>query len=212
MTPSRAQGDPVRDRIVSFLERCVDRGVPPTVREIGEAVGLRSPASVHRHLRTLEAEGRIVSDGAGRSRTWKLPAPGRRRGSAPVTIPVVGRIAAGEPIESLEGEEEALAIPPRAFASSGDVVALRVEGKSMTEAGIFSGDYAIIRRQPEVENGQVAAVAIDGEGTLKVWRQRGSRIALEPRARGFEAIRIGRGTAEVQVFGRLVGVLRMFEK
>ena len=80
----------------------------------------------------------------------------------------------------------------------------------MTDAGILSGDYAIIRRQPEVENGQVAAVSIDGEGTLKVWRRSGGKIALEPRARGFDVIRLGRKSGDVRVFGRLVGVARMF--
>ncbi len=210
MTPSRAAGEPTRDQIVSFLERCADRGVPPTVREIGDAVGLRSPASVHRQLRTLEEDGRIICDGDGRSRSWRITKPkSRRRGGG--MIPVVGRIAAGEPIDSLEGEEDFLPIPPNGFASSGDVVALRVEGNSMTDAGILSGDYAIIRRQPEVENGQVAAVSIDGQGTLKVWRRTGKgKISLEPRARGFEVIRLGRGSGEVSVFGRLVGVARMY--
>ena len=210
MTPSRSAGEPTRDQIVSFLERCADRGVPPTVREIGDAVGLRSPASVHRQLRTLEEEGRIICDGDGRSRSWRITKPkSRRRGGG--MIPIVGRIAAGEPIDSLDGEDEFLPLPPGAFASSGDVVALRVEGNSMTDAGILSGDYAIIRRQPEVENGEVAAVSINGEGTLKVWKRVGEgRITLEPRARGFEAIRLGRNSGEISVFGRLVGVTRLF--
>lgn len=214
MPPTRADGEPTRMRIVAFLERCADRGAPPTVREIADAIGLRSPASVHRHLRTLEEEGRIVQEGEGRSRSWRVAAPrgGRRRGRSNTvgSIPVVGRIAAGEPIDSLDAEEEPLPLPPEAFASSGDIVALRVEGDSMSEAGILSGDHAIIRRQPEVENGQVAAVSIDGEGTLKVWRRTGRKVALEPRARGFDVIRVGRRSGEVRVFGRLVGVARMF--
>ena len=208
MTPSRADGDPTREQIVAFLERCADRGVPPTVREIGEAVGLRSPASVHRQLRTLEEEGRIASDGDGRSRSWRVTKGKRRRGNA--SIPVVGRIAAGEPIESLSGEEEPLPFPPSAFARSGDIVALRVEGSSMSDAGILSGDYAIIRRQPEVENGEVAAVTVEGEGTLKVWKQSGERIRLEPRAKGFEVIKLGRRSGDVRIFGRLVGVARLY--
>jgi len=183
--------------------------VPPTVREIGEAVGLRSPASVHRQLRALELAGRIASEEDGRSRRWRLAAgrsPRRRAGS----IPVVGRIAAGAPIESLEGDTDPLPLPPEAFAGSGEVVALRVEGESMREAGILPGDYAIIRRQPEVENGEVAAVTIDGGGTLKVWRQSGRQVALEPRARGFLPIPLGPRSGEVRVFGRLVGVARLY--
>ena len=151
----------------------------------------------------------IIGDADGRSRSWRLARSrkGRRGGGV---IPVVGRIAAGEPIESLDGEEDPLAIPPDAFSTSGDIVALRVEGNSMTEAGILSGDYAIIRRQPEVENGQVAAVSIEGEGTLKVWRRTGERVSLEPRARGFDVIRLGKRSGDVRVFGRLVGVARLF--
>jgi len=113
-------------------------------------------------------------------------------------------------IDRLDVEEDPPPLPPEAFASSGHVVALRVEGDSMSEAGILSGDYAIIRRQPEVENGQVAAVSLDGEGTLKVWRRTGRKVSLEPRARGFDAIRVGRASGDVRVFGRLVGVARLF--
>jgi repressor LexA len=204
-----SRGDPTRERILAFLERCAGRGVPPTVREIGEAVGLSSPASVHRQLRALEEHGRIAVEEDGRSRRWRLAGWGgrgaRRRGGA---IPVVGRIAAGEPIESLEAEES-LPLPPEAFAA-GEIVALRVEGESMTGAGIFPGDYAIIRRQPAVENGEVAAVTIDGCGTLKVWRRSGRQVALEPRARGFATIRVGRHTGDVRVFGRLVGLARLY--
>ena len=202
-------GDATRERILAHLERCAGRGVPPTVREIGEAVGLRSPASVHRQLRALELAGKIASEEDGRSRRWRLAGArgARRRGG---TIPVVGRIAAGEPIENLEGEAESLPLPPEAFAASGEVVALRVEGGSMREAGILPGDYAIIRRQPQVENGEVAAVTIDGAGTLKVWRRSGRMVALEPRARGFAPIPIGPRSGEVRVFGRLVGVARLY--
>jgi len=209
-TPPPRDGDATRERIIAHLERCAGRGVPPTVREIGEAVGLRSPASVHRQLRALELAGRIASEEDGRSRRWRLAgarAP-RRRGAS--TIPVVGRIAAGEPIESTEGDAELLPLHPDAFASSGDVVALRVEGESMRDAGILPGDYAIIRRQPTVENGEVAAVTIDGSGTLKVWRRSGRQVALEARARGFDPIPVGPRSGEVRVFGRLVGVARLY--
>ncbi len=210
MPPSRAAGDSTRAQILAFLRRCTSRGIPPTVREIGEAVGLRSPASVHRQLRALEGEGHITCSGEGRSRSWQLKElPARKKGSGR-TIPVVGRIAAGAPIDSLETDEEPLPLSPDAFATSGDVVALRVEGDSMSDAGILSGDFAIIRRQPEVENGEVAAVTLDGEGTLKVWRRRGSQIELEPRARGFDVIRVSQDSGEIGIFGRLVGVVGFF--
>ncbi len=210
MAPSRAAGDATRAQILAFLRRCKSRGIPPTVREIGEAVGLRSPASVHRQLRALEVEGHVASSGEGRSRGWQLKDQPTRKKGSDRTIPVVGRIAAGAPIDSLETDEEALPLSPDAFATSGDVVALRVEGDSMSDAGILSGDFAIIRRQPEVENGEVAAVTLDGEGTLKVWRRRGSQIELEPRARGFDVIRVDQDSGEIGIFGRLVGVVGFF--
>ncbi|MFQ5655337.1 MAG: transcriptional repressor LexA [Planctomycetota bacterium] len=219
MNAERLPQGSTRERVFRFLAECDAAGDPPTVREIGEAVGLRSPASVHRQLRMLEEAGLISINLTGRSRGWRVTASGglrgrRRRGAAgrDGEIPIAGRIAAGVPIESLDVEAQTLPISPRAFAASGEVVALCVEGKSMIDAGILPGDYAIIRRQPRVENGEVAAVSIDGEGTLKRWRRKGMRVALEAANRRFPPIPLGRRSLEVRVYGKLIGVVRFAER
>ena len=201
------RGHDTRERIRHYLLQCQSQGEIPTVREMGHALGLRSPATVQQHLRALEEDGVITRSGAGRSRAWRVvQAPTLRTRH---TIPVVGRIAAGQPIESLPEDENPLPISPRSFAASGEVVALRVEGDSMIEVGILPGDFAIVRRQPRVENGEVAAVLVNGEGTLKRWRQKGStRAALEPANRRFAAISLSRGSGDVSVYGKLVGVIR----
>ncbi len=113
-------------------------------------------------------------------------------------------------MESLEEKGVRLPFPARSFARSGKVVALRIEGHSMTEAGIMDGDYVIIRRQPRVENGEIAAVSLAGEGTLKRWRIKGRRVRLEPANARFSDIPLGRGRGEVRIFGKLVGVVRIF--
>ena len=129
-------------------------------------------------------------------------------------VPVVGHIAAGEPIENClacgDPPETWLPLRSQAFVGSGDLVALRVEGMSMRDAGILSGDYAIIRCQPEVENGEIAAITVDGEGTLKRWSRRGSQIRLEGANPDFPTIDLSKGKGTVEVFGRLVGVIRWF--
>ena len=216
--------DSTRERICRFLQECDLSGDPPTVREIGQAVGLSSPATVHQHLRSLEEDGIVVRTGGEprrggshhRSRGWRLAERKLPRSRPSETIPVVGRIAAGHPLESLGSEMEPLPFSPRAFASSGRIVALQVEGESMVEAGILDGDYAIIRRQPRVENGEIAAVTLqegpeEREGTLKRWRVKGKRVRLEPASEGFDDIPLRRRT-EVRVFGKLVGVIRQFRK
>lgn len=213
----------ILDAII-FLSR---RGDTPTVREIGVLVGRRSPATVQKHLTALEAAGVIEMTG-------------KSRGIRPIKgtgIPIVGRIAAGEPLETpdmyaenavdddslrLFGFEE-LPIDPGVFLSGtvpGDVVALRVAGDSMVDAGILDGDMVIIRRQPAVEEGQIAAVLVDGAGTLKRWhvqtaeaspreRSRAESVRLTPENRRFEPIEIRQGDhQDVRVFGRYIGLIR----
>lgn len=205
-TPRR-RGDTgsTREAVLAFISERESQGRPATVREIADELQLSSPATVHRHLRNLEARGEVVRDPAGGSRSWR---PRATAGG----VPVVGRIAAGEPIENClacgEPPESWLPLRSEALVGSGDLVALRVEGLSMREAGILPGDFAIIRCQPEVENGEVAAVTVDGEGTLKRWSKRGSEIRLEGANPQFPAIDLSDGKKAVEIFGRLVGVVR----
>lgn len=211
-----------RARVLEVIRLGAQQGRPPTVREIATQLGLSSPASVHRHLRRLEESGFIRRDPIGGSRGW-MPI-GTTSPSTPDSIPIVGTIAAGEPIESCtdagEPAREWLDISPQSFSTSGVVVALKIDGMSMQDAGILSGDLAIVRRQPTVENGEIAAVTVSGEGTLKTWRietaSAGKRtrkqIRLEAANPEFEDIEVDPDQQEVEVFGKLVGVLRHFDR
>ncbi|MEE2889790.1 MAG: transcriptional repressor LexA [Planctomycetota bacterium] len=211
-----------RAQVLDVIRIGAQHGRPATVREIATQLGLSSPASVHRHLRRLEQSGFICRDPRGGSRRWR-PVPGTNP-TAPDAIPIVGTIAAGEPIESCTDggsqPHEWLQIAPQAFGASGVVVALKVEGMSMQDAGILSGDLAIVRRQPTVENGEIAAVTVDGQGTLKSWRiesarrGRGSRRRIQLKAANseFEDIEVDPEQQSIEVFGKLVGVIRHFDR
>jgi repressor LexA len=175
-------------QVFEALSYLMEKGELPTVRELGALVGLRSPATVMKHLRALEREKLITMN--GKSRGIRICNEPLGKG-----IKVVGKIAAGRPIEAVSVEDvptetsiEASAetstetdsagykipINPEIFAGSGKLMALCVAGDSMIEAGILDGDYVIIRRQAQVENGEIAAVDINGEVTLKRWQRQRS--------------------------------------
>lgn len=157
----------------------------------------------------------------GGSRSW-APSPSvLNLPDSEKTIPVVGRIAAGMPIESCldqgHSPDEWLEMAPTAFGQKSDVVALLVEGESMRDAGIHSGDHAVIRRQSSVENGEIAAVTIEGEGTLKRWRMKpgkgkNSKVFLEAAHPDFPPLELKAEMGEIQIFGKLIGVVRRFRR
>jgi repressor LexA len=218
MVPTKKQRQVLE--ALTFLNQ---KGENPTVREVASLLGLSSPATVHKHLHTLEKEGLIKL--SGKSRGIKLHGttpPVHQADHSQAGIPLVGRIAAGLPIENPGswGEVEELAMDPRLFfpgAVPGEIVALRVIGESMVEAGILAGDIVIIRRQPTVEEGEIAAVTVDGEGTLKRWQVRekavGSNrsitVRLSPANARFAPLEIDAGHhQEVRVFGKYLGLIR----
>lgn len=187
----------VLDWILGVVE---ERGYFPSFREIGEAFGMRSPASVARHIEALVKKGRLVREG-GRVR----PAGGRRRDRG---VPIVGRVAAGRPIlaeEHLEGR-----LDLEALYGEGAFFAVRVEGESMRDAGILPGDLAIVRAQHRVASGQVALAYLgeDQEATIKVFRWRGDRVELEPRNPAFSSITVGPEDPYFRIGGKVVGVVR----
>ncbi len=223
-TDSMTQPDPqgtTRERLLDLILNGTGR--PASVRELATDLGLSSPASVHRHLKKLAQEGWITQVPGGGARSWepcdRSDQEKTDRFTSSQQIPIVGRIAAGVPIEScLEGghsPDHWLDMPPTAFGQKRDVVALLIEGESMREAGIHSGDHAVIRCQPKVENGEIAAVTIDGEGTLKRWRVASGRrppakIQLEAAHPDFPPLVLKKGMGEIQVFGKLIGIVRKF--
>ncbi|MCL5123963.1 MAG: transcriptional repressor LexA [Deltaproteobacteria bacterium] len=190
--------------IGTFQER---EGFPPSLREICNALGLVSTGSLMKHIQSLESEG-LIKGAQGRKRAWKIVNPADRK--AP-SIPIVGQIAAGQPILAQENKEEELPINPSFFGST-DAFALRVKGDSMIEAHIQDGDLAIIHPQQDSENGSIVAVIVEDiepEATLKIFRIDDDRIELRPANQSYEPLIFkGKDRSKIKVLGKLVGVIR----
>src|SRR5947208_314879 len=211
-----AQGGPMltarQQEIWNFLVQYVDgHGYPPTVREIGEAVGLASPSTVHAHLANLERAGLLKRDPTkpraleltGRPRT--APAHGE---PAVRRLPLVGQIAAGGPLLAEENIEDYLAVP-EPLSRGGEEFLLRVRGDSMERAGILEGDFVVVRRQQDARDGDIV-VALAGddestdEATVKRFFREGSRVRLQPENEALEPIY----ASHVQILGKVTGVFR----
>lgn len=180
-------------------------GIAPTIREIGDHFGLRSPGGIHRILTLLKEKGFILAE-SGKKRSWRSVGPLPGKG-----IPVLGVIAAGRPIEAIASSGEQIAVSPAVFGCD-NCFALRVSGDSMIDAHIMEGDLAIIRPQQQVENGEIAAVIIQDlllEATLKIIRRHRRTISLEPANRTYSAIIFnGAECDKVTVLGKCVGIIR----
>ena len=190
-------------RILEFIRTAAhERGYPPTVREIGEAVGLTSSSSVHSQLENLERKGYLTKD------PTKPRAIGESGVDRGVQVPLVGRIAAGAPTLAEQQVESMLAVPSEFTGRSGEHFALRVAGDSMTGAGIDDGDVVLIRRQDDCDDGDIVAAIQPGpaedEATVKRLQRRDGRVVLipeNPRLEPFEMADGGR------VLGKVVAVL-----
>ncbi|KAE8763827.1 transcriptional repressor LexA [Georgenia thermotolerans] len=210
-----------RQRLIlaTIRSAVAERGYPPSMREIGEAVGLTSPSSVKHQLGVLERKGYVRRD-PNRPRAIELidqvgarassvtgpvaafDAEGLRTGPATL-VPVVGRIAAGGPILAEQAVEDVFPLP-RQLVGDGELFLLRVVGESMIDAAICDGDWVVVRRQPVAENGEIVAAMIDGEATVKTFQRRDGHVWLLPQNPAFSPIP---GDA-AQVLGRVVTVLR----
>jgi repressor LexA len=187
-----------------------EHGYPPSVREIGEIVGLASPSSVHAHLSSLEAKGFLKRD-PSKPRAMEVridrdtdleirPSPSRN-------VPLLGEIAAGGPIVAEESVEELVTLP-RSLVGEGDLFMLRVRGESMLDAGVLPGDLVVVRRQERVEQGEMCAALIDGEATVKFFRRdRSGEVFLDPANERYEPIGLS-SDQDVSVMGKVVAVLR----
>jgi repressor LexA len=201
-----------QQEIWQFLTKYVDEhGYPPTVREIGEAVGLASPSTVHAHLANLERAGLIKRDPT-KPRALELrrdPKPEPARTPTDVhRLPLVGEIAAGGPLLAEENVEDYVAVP-EPLARGGEEFLLRVKGDSMIDAGILDGDLVVVRRQQTARNGEIV-VALAGqdeaadEATVKRFFRENGHIRLQPENRALEPIYAD----HVQVLGVVTGVFR----
>jgi repressor LexA len=203
-----------QQEIWNYLVEYVDQhGYPPTVREIGERVGLASPSTVHAHLANLERAGLLKRDPTkpraleliGRERRDAAPAPQAEEARDVSRLPLVGEIAAGGPMLAEENIEEYLPMPA---STRGDFL-LRVKGESMIDAGILDGDLVIVQRAQDARNGEIV-VALAGEdesadeATVKTFYREKGRVRLQPENASLEPIY----AAHVQILGRVVGVFR----
>jgi len=217
--------------LICFIaDRLNDTGVSPSFEEMKDALDLKSKSGVHRLISALEERGflRRLPNRARALEVLKLPERGETKKAAPtpakdnvvtlarpapapandvIEIPLHGRIAAGVPIEALEGST--MLPVPAALLGSGEHYALEVAGDSMVEAGIFDGDYALIRRQETARDGEIVVALIeDSEATLKYFRNEGSMVRLDPANRAYDAQRYR--PDQVRVQGRLAGLLRRY--
>jgi repressor LexA len=213
-TRRRTSLSPKQHAILEAIQRSVaTRGYPPSMREIGDAVGLASLSSVTHQLKQLELSGYLRRD-AKRPRALEvvIPVPTSTSiehdtpsvpfGDAAM-VPLVGRIAAGIPITAEQQIDEVFPLP-RQLVGKGDLFMLKVVGESMIEAAICDGDWVVVRSQQTAENGDIVAAMLDGEATVKVFRQRDGHTWLLPRNSAFEPI-LG---DEAVVLGKIVAILR----
>ncbi|MBU2670415.1 transcriptional repressor LexA [Actinoplanes bogorensis] len=187
-------------QVLSMIREWIDQhGYPPTIREIGAAVGLDSPSSVAHQLKVLEDRG-FIRRGARGSRAIDVRTPGEQSN---VPVPVLGTIAAGAPILADEHVDEELNLP-LSLVGHGTLFALKVKGDSMIDAAICDGDTVVVRQQQVADNGDIVAAMIDGEATVKVLRLTGRHIELVPRNPAYDVI----PGDDATILGRVVTVLR----
>ena len=201
------------DRQRAILEFIVseqrDRGYPPSVREIGEAVGLTSPSTVHSHLETLQRRGFLRKDPTKPRAIevrWDRASGGTAERRPMDYVPLVGDVAAGTDVLAAENIEELVPIPAD-FTGAGDLFMLRVRGDSMIEAGILDGDFVVVRQQSEARTNDIVCAGIPGdEATIKTFTKQGGRIVLVPANARLAPIELD--PADVTIFGKVVTVLR----
>jgi len=197
-------------QILEFIETQVqERGFPPSVREIGEAVGLTSPSTVHSHLASLQRLGYLRRD-PSKPRAIEVrydPNSGAALERRPVrNVPLVGDVAAGTDVLAQENVEELLPLPTD-FTGDGDLFMLRVRGDSMIEVGIFDGDFVVVRAQPTADKGDIVVAGIPGdEATIKTYSRKADKITLIPANPKLEPMVFD--ADEVTIYGRVVTVMR----
>lgn len=213
-----------REVLELISETAQRTGRPPTLREIGRQLGITSTNGVRDHLQALIEKGFIRRDERSARGIQLLRAPSsgpRSRVGAPrrsrpaaqlgdrqvVSVPVVGRVAAGEPILAEQNVEQHLAID-KELIRDGDVFALRVRGDSMRDAGILDGDYVFVRQQPTAQPRDIVVALLDDEATVKRYVPKGETVRLEPENPAYEAIVVSRGDPRLSILGKVAAVLR----
>ncbi len=205
-------------RILSFMKNEIKhKGYPPTVREICQALGIRSTSTVHKDIENLVREGLIVKDPSkprainiiDEGITADAAVPDSVERTDVEDIPIVGRIAAGTPILAEQNIEETFPVPSRYLSRGADSFMLRVRGDSMIEAGILDGDLILVRQQDTAENGDIVVAMIDGfesEATVKTFYREDGHVRLQPENSAMSPIIV----KDVAILGKVRGVFRYF--
>ena len=192
-----------QQEIFEFIKRYGKKyGYPPTVREIGKAVGLASSSTVHAHLANLEKYG-VLKRNPTKPRAIEVLIDRAKRAVSPGGLPLVGQVAAGQPVLAEENIEEYVQVPDIGGGDEGEYV-LRVSGDSMRDAGIMEGDYVVVRPQETADDGDIVVALLGEEATVKRFYKEKDHVRLQPENDDMEAIR----SSDVEVVGRVVGVFR----
>ena len=194
----------MQQQIYDYIVRTIrEQGYAPSVREIGDAVGLKSPSTVHFHLKHMEEMG-VIERSAGKGRTITLTGGLPEENPPEDRIPIVGRVAAGTPILAQECIEDYLTFDTG--GRSGEFFALRVRGESMINAGILPDDLVVVRQQPDASNGEIVVALLGEEATVKRLSRRGGQVWLMPENENYRPID-GR---QAQIMGKVTAVIRQY--
>lgn len=200
----------MEEKVLSYIKEFIQTNqYPPSVREIGNAVGLKSSSSVHRYLLILEEKGLLLRD-EDKTRALRMPndtvtskIPEEEYSSDSIVVPVIGSVAAGIPITAEENVIDTFPLPTY-FAKHGEVFMLKVKGDSMIDAGILSGDYLIVSKTPTASNGEIIVAMLDGEATVKRFYRENGYFRLQPENDAYEPIL----TNSLTIIGKVRGVIR----
>ncbi len=204
---SRNELTPTQEKVFEFLKDFLrEKGFPPTLREIASHFELKGPRGPQKTLNILERKGYIRKVPGG-SRAIEILSYPQFSLTHILSVPIVGRVRAGEPILAIENIEGYINLD-RSFVSSGDVFLLRVQGDSMIEAHIQDGDFALVKPQPNAENGEIVVALIEDEATIKRIFKKRDLIRLEPANSEMEPIVVKKGEKKVTIVGKVVGIFR----
>ena len=200
---------PKQEVILDILKKLIAKnGYPPTVREIGKELNLSSPATTHFHLDKLESKGYIKQD-LNKNRTLEVLVPNEyiEKDENVLSIPLLGKVTAGTPIEAIETYDEYLTIPANMFSTKKEIFSLKVSGESMINVGIYDGDIVIVEKTSDAKNGEtVVAMNEDNEATVKTFYKEKDHIRLQPENDYMEPIIL----KDVTILGKVIGLFRRF--
>ena len=192
-------------KILAYIEKAtLQKGYPPSVREICDATGLKSTSTVHGHLIRLEKKGLLYRDSM-KPRAISVPSDHQMYRTEMINVPIVGRVSAGSPILATENIEDYIALP-QSMLGEGEHYVLGVRGESMIEAGIMDGDYVVVRKQPTAYNGDIVVAMVEDDATVKRFYRENGHFRLQPENSTMEPIIV----PEVTSLGKVVSLYRIF--